>query len=54
MNDNSAPAKNKFLRGVINAHYKTEITMLELSTYHNISVTSANNNHIFVWDYEKG
>ena len=28
--------------------------MLELSTYHNIFVTSADDNKIFVWDYEKG
>jgi WD40 repeat protein len=28
--------------------------MLELSTYHNIFVTSTFNNVIYVWDYEKG
>lgn len=35
--------KNKAtsLRGIKNAHYRTEITLLELSTYHNIFVTAA-------------
>merc|ERR1712151_1258770 len=45
-------SKPKALRAIKNAHHKSEITMLELSTYHNIFVTASHDNVIYIWDYE--
>jgi len=45
-------AKNIALREIKNSHNNKEICLLELSTYHNIFITSASNNEILVWNYE--
>ena len=52
MDEHSEKNKPKALRAIKNAHHKCEITMLELSTYHNIFVTASHDNVIYIWDYE--
>jgi hypothetical protein len=40
-------------RRIKNVHYKHEVTLLEVSVYHNIIATgSSNKNEVFLFDYE--
>ena len=39
-------------RTLKNIHYNKEISLMEISVYHNIFITTSNTNIIYVWDYE--
>ena len=44
----------KPLRQIKNAHYKVyQMKMIEISVYHNIFITGANVNFLYIYDYEQ-
>ncbi|KAL4466134.1 hypothetical protein ABPG74_004371 [Tetrahymena malaccensis] len=41
-------------REVLNSHYGQEITLVEISVYHNIFITASHDNTLLIWSYEFG
>ncbi|EAR87603.1 WD domain, G-beta repeat protein (macronuclear) [Tetrahymena thermophila SB210] len=41
-------------REVLNSHYGQEITLVEISVYHNIFLTASHDNTLLIWSYEFG
>lgn len=44
--------KSKVVRELVKVHGKQEITILEVSVYHNLFLTGGFSNEIYIYDYE--